>query len=116
MESNAVIALVAFGIVGLLLLVALMNSSFTIHTKQAGLVERLGKFNRIAAPGLNFKLPFIESLVYVEELSMQLMDVPVMSKTMDDATVNDSSPCAVFRLGGQSEGSLLRAGRSGKAD
>jgi len=35
-----------------------------IHTKQAGLVERLGKFNRIAAPGLNFKLPFIESLVY----------------------------------------------------
>jgi regulator of protease activity HflC (stomatin/prohibitin superfamily) len=87
MESNAVIALVVLGIVGLLLLVALMNSFFTIHTKQAGLVERLGKFNRIAAPGLNFKLPFIESLVYVEELSMQLMDVPVMSKTMDDATV-----------------------------
>lgn len=58
-----------------------------IHTKQAGIVERLGKFSRIAGPGLNFKLPLFESCVYVEELNMQLMDVPVESKTKDDATV-----------------------------
>lgn len=60
---------------------------FTIHTKQAAIIEKFGKFNRIAGPGLNFKIPFMEKVVYVEDLNMQLMDVPVMSKTQDDATV-----------------------------
>jgi regulator of protease activity HflC (stomatin/prohibitin superfamily) len=77
---------ITLAILVVLALVTLKGSFFTVHTKQAGLVERLGKFDRIAAPGLNFKLPFIESLVYVEELSM-LMDVPVISKTMNDATI-----------------------------
>lgn len=63
------------------------GSFFTIHTKQAGIVERFGRFLRIAQPGLNWKFPWIDSLEYVEDLNMQLMDVPVMSKTKDDATV-----------------------------
>src|SRR6516164_6653487 len=75
-------------LVAVAFLVLLGNlSCFIIHTKQAAVVERLGKFNRIAGPGLNFKIPFVESKVYVEDLNMQLMDVPVMSKTKDDATV-----------------------------
>lgn len=68
-------------------LCALIGSGFVIHTKQAGIVERMGKFNRIAQPGFNLKLPFIESCVYIEDLNMQLTDVPVSSKTKDDATV-----------------------------
>jgi regulator of protease activity HflC (stomatin/prohibitin superfamily) len=67
--------------------VVFSRSFFIVHTKQAAIVERLGKFDRIAGPGLNFRLPFIEAKVYVEDLNMQLMDVPVMSKTKDDATV-----------------------------
>src|SRR6266576_2408941 len=39
---------------------------FTIHTKQAAVIEKV---------------------VYIEDLNMQLMGVPVMSKTKDDATV-----------------------------
>lgn len=60
---------------------------FTIHTKQAGIVERFGKFVRVAGEGLNWKQPWVESVVYVEDLNMQLMDVEVESKTKDDATV-----------------------------
>ncbi|PYT73104.1 MAG: hypothetical protein DMG42_13245 [Acidobacteria bacterium] len=60
---------------------------FTIHTKQAAVIEKFGKFERLAGPGLNFKVPFIEKVVYIEDLNMQLMGVPVMSKTKDDATV-----------------------------
>jgi regulator of protease activity HflC (stomatin/prohibitin superfamily) len=81
------ITLAVIGFVALLALFTVFGSFFTIHTKQAGVVERLGKFNRIAGPGLNFKLPFVESLVYTENLTMQLMDVPVVSKTKDDATI-----------------------------
>ena len=60
---------------------------FTVHTKQAAVIEKFGKFERIAGPGLNFRIPLMEKVVYVEDLNMQLMDVPVMSKTKDDATV-----------------------------
>jgi regulator of protease activity HflC (stomatin/prohibitin superfamily) len=76
------LAIVAVGVA-----VVVFGSFFIVHTKQAAVVERLGKFNRIAGPGLNFKLPLLEKKVYVEDLNMQLMDVPVMSKTKDDATV-----------------------------
>src|ERR1700746_1282537 len=66
--------------------VLLLQMVFTIHTKQAAVIEKFGKFERIG-PGLNLKVPFIEKVVYIEDLNMQLMDVPVMSKTKDDATV-----------------------------
>lgn len=76
--------LLVFGVVAL---ITFLSCFFTIHTKQAGVVERLGKFSHIASEGLNFKLPFVDSVVYVEDLNMQLMDVPVVSKTKDDATI-----------------------------
>jgi regulator of protease activity HflC (stomatin/prohibitin superfamily) len=77
------------GVAFILVVLAGLGSScfFIVHTKQAAVVERLGKFDRIAGPGLNFKVPLLEKKVYVEDLNMQLMDVPVMSKTKDDATV-----------------------------
>lgn len=65
----------------------LFGSFFTVTTMHAAIVERFGKFLRVAQPGLNFKTPFIDSVVYIEDLSMQLMDVDVSSKTKDDATV-----------------------------
>jgi regulator of protease activity HflC (stomatin/prohibitin superfamily) len=70
-----------------LVIMVLYQCLFTIHTKQAGVVESFGKFSRIAQPGINFKIPFAEKLVYVEDLNMQLMDVSVVSKTKDDATI-----------------------------
>jgi SPFH domain / Band 7 family len=74
------IALVAFAFLA-------SQMVFTTHTKQAAVIEKFGKFDRIAGPGLNFKVPLIEKVVCAEDLNMQLMDVPVMSKTKDDATV-----------------------------
>lgn len=87
MEVETIVLIVGSVIGGIFLLSMAFGSFFTIHTKQAGIVERFGKFRRIANPGLNWKAPFIDSLEYVEDLNMQLMDVPVMSKTKDDATV-----------------------------
>lgn len=71
----------------MILLCAFFGSFFLIHTKEAGIVERFAKFNRIATEGLNWKLPFVENVVYTESLNMQLLDIEVQSKTKDDATV-----------------------------
>ncbi len=86
------------GIAFLGCLFLLLSSTFTIHTKQAGLVERFGKFARVAGAGINFKLPLLDSVVYVEDLNMQLMDVPVVSKTKDDATVTAAVRVQYFVL------------------
>lgn len=78
---------IGFGVAVVILIFIIRSGLFIVHTKQAAIVERLGKFDRIAGPGLNFMIPLFEAKVYTEDLNMQLMDVPVMSKTKDDATV-----------------------------
>lgn len=72
---------------GLFCVIALFNAFFTVNTMSAAIIERFGRFHHIATEGLNFKVPFIDSRVYTEDLSMQLMDVAVASKTKDDATI-----------------------------
>lgn len=55
------------------------TSAFTIKQAELGVIQQFGKYNRIAQPGLNFKLPFgIEKLtkvnvelVYKEEFGFQ---------------------------------------------
>jgi len=87
LDTSDIIKIVCIAIPSLILICAFFGSFFTIHTKQAGIIERFGKFKCIATEGLNWKIPFIESLVYTEDLNMQLMDIEVQSKTKDDATV-----------------------------
>ncbi|KAB2641432.1 MAG: FtsH protease activity modulator HflK [Verrucomicrobia bacterium] len=41
----------------LLLLITLFSSYFTVDTESVAVVQRFGKFQRIAEPGLHFKLP-----------------------------------------------------------
>lgn len=87
MDIETIFEYVGIAIAAIFAVVTFLSGFFTVHTMQAGIVERFGKFLRIAEPGLNFKNPWFDRLVYTEDLSMQLMDVPVDSKTSDDATV-----------------------------
>ena len=45
--------------VGLILIVAVFGSStvFTIGRSEVGVIQQFGQYNRLAGPGLNFKLP-----------------------------------------------------------
>jgi len=51
-------------------------------------VERLGKYNRILSPGLNFKIPIIERVSGKESIRIRQLDVPVETKTQDNVFVN----------------------------
>jgi regulator of protease activity HflC (stomatin/prohibitin superfamily) len=53
-----------------------------------GVVERLGKFNRVLGPGLNFKIPLIERVAGKESVRIRQLDVPVETKTQDNVFVN----------------------------
>jgi len=83
-----------FGLVGLIVLMAFLGAFFTIETAHAGVVQRLGKFQRIAPPGLNFKVPFIDTVVRRLTLQVQQLDVKVETKTKDNVFVQIPSPCS----------------------
>jgi regulator of protease activity HflC (stomatin/prohibitin superfamily) len=70
-----------------LVLLTFLGAFFTIQTAHAGVVQRLGKFARIANPGLNFKIPYLETLVHTLSLQVQQLDVKVETKTKDNVFV-----------------------------
>ena len=60
---------------------------FTVHTQEAVIVERFGKFKRVAQAGLNFKTPFIDSTTKPVSLRVQQLEVNIESKTKDNVFV-----------------------------
>ncbi len=58
-----------------------------VRPYQRGAVERLGKFQRVVQPGLNFIIPFLERIIKVD-MREQVVDVPPQEViTKDNATV-----------------------------
>lgn len=80
-------SLIALGIFVFLVLVIILSSSFTVETSEVGVVQRLGKFRRIAGPGLNTKMPFIDTLTARLSLKIQQLTVQVETKTKDNVFV-----------------------------
>ncbi|GAA4528543.1 SPFH domain-containing protein [Brachybacterium paraconglomeratum] len=76
-------------IVGALLFGGLRTSlMFTVHTQEAVIIERFGKFKRVANAGLNFKTPFIDNITKPVSLRVQQLEVNIESKTKDNVFVN----------------------------
>ena len=77
-----------FVIILLIALGLLVLSIKIIPQQQMGVVERLGKFNRVIGPGLNFVIPIIEVVAGRESIRVRQLDVPVETKTKDNVFVN----------------------------
>ena len=45
-------------IIGIILIIFLVSSVFTVNPEEVGVIQRFGKYTRVVSPGLNFKLPF----------------------------------------------------------
>lgn len=69
------------------------DSFYLVHTQEAAVVERLGKYHKTAAPGLNFKVPVIDKVRARVNLQVQQLEVNVETKTQDNVFV--SIPVAV---------------------
>ena len=87
MDASTVVLLIVLGIVGLLVLATLLGSFFTIQTQQAAVIQRFGKFLRVATAGLNFKIPWIDSIVALVDLRIQQFSAIIETKTKDNVFV-----------------------------
>jgi len=76
-----------FALVALLALSIVLGSFFTVETAQVAIVQRLGKFARVAGPGLNWKTPYLETVVRRLSMKVQQFDVQVETKTQDNVFV-----------------------------
>ena len=83
MSTLLTIVLVVFGIV---VLVTVLKTLFTVRTASAGVVERFGKFNRIVRPGLHVLIPYTER-VFIVDLQVKQAQFQVETKTKDNVFV-----------------------------
>lgn len=62
-------------------------SLFIVPQQKAVIIERLGKFNRVAGAGLRVKIPLIESIAARVDLRTRQEEFAIDAKTRDNVTV-----------------------------
>ena len=78
--------LIALIVIGIFVLITVVKTMYTVRTYTAGVVERFGKFNRIAQPGLHFLVPWCETVRFMD-LQIRQADVNVETKSKDNVFV-----------------------------
>lgn len=64
-----------------------LSSFFTVDTAQVAIVARFGKFEHVAVPGLNWKIPLIDRVVGRVSLRVNQITLTMETKTKDNVFV-----------------------------
>ncbi len=65
----------------------IFGSFFTVSTAQVAIITRFGKFRRVAEPGLNWKVPFIDRVSGRVSLRVNQITLTMETKTRDNVFV-----------------------------
>src|SRR3989440_8213524 len=60
---------------------------FTVEQQERAIVERFGKFVRVAGPGLQRKTPFVERVAGRMSLQVEQLNAEIETKTKDNVFV-----------------------------
>ena len=74
-------------VVAFIVLILIFGSFFTVRTAEVAIVTRFGKFLTVANPGLNWKLPFFDSVSGVVSLRVNQITLTMETKTRDNVFV-----------------------------
>ena len=74
-------------IVGIIALTFILGSFFTVNTAQVAVITRFGKFLRVADAGLNWKVPYIDSVAGLISLRVNQITLTMETKTKDNVFV-----------------------------
>jgi regulator of protease activity HflC (stomatin/prohibitin superfamily) len=81
------IILIPLGAVALIVLIVFLSSFFTVNTAEVAVITHFGEFKRVATPGLNWKLPFFDSVAGVVSLRVSQISLTMETKTKDNVFV-----------------------------
>lgn len=65
----------------------IFDGFFIVRQQTSALIERFGRFKRVAPAGLNIKIPFIDRIAGRLSLRIQQLDVRIETKTRDNVFV-----------------------------
>jgi regulator of protease activity HflC (stomatin/prohibitin superfamily) len=87
MDLSQTLMLVFYAIAGIFLLGTILSGFFQVRTAEAVIIQRMGKFLRVATAGMNFKLPWLDQIAARIDLRVQQLALDVETKTKDNVFV-----------------------------
>ncbi len=82
-----VIYLIPLGVIALIALILILSSFITVNTAEVAIITRFGKFLRVAEAGLNWKVPFFDSVSGMVSLRVNQITLTMETKTKDNVFV-----------------------------
>jgi regulator of protease activity HflC (stomatin/prohibitin superfamily) len=79
--------LIPLAIAGLIALSLIMGSFFTVNTAEVAIITRFGKFLRVAEAGLNWKVPYFDTVAGLVSLRVNQIALTMETKTKDNVFV-----------------------------
>ncbi|MGA3012298.1 MAG: SPFH domain-containing protein [Terracidiphilus sp.] len=79
--------LIPVGALALIFLILILSSFFTVNTAEVAVLTRFGEFRRVAQPGLNWKMPFIDTVQGTVSLRVSQISLTMETKTKDNVFV-----------------------------
>lgn len=79
---------VLFIILALFVIYLIFSGAFSVQEQNAIIIERFGKFLKVANPGLNFKIPLVDKKAGEISLKVQQLDIIAETKTHDNVFVH----------------------------
>jgi regulator of protease activity HflC (stomatin/prohibitin superfamily) len=76
-----------YAIIALFVIGTILKGFFQVRTAEAVVIQRMGKFNRVATAGINFKLPWLDQIAARIDLRVQQLALDVETKTKDNVFV-----------------------------
>ncbi|MEE8170824.1 MAG: SPFH domain-containing protein [Phycisphaerae bacterium] len=80
--------MIVLGGVFVFVLILVFSGAYTVQQQTRSIIERFGKFQRVAGPGLNFKIPMIDRIAGRVTHRVRELEIKVESKTKDDVFVD----------------------------
>lgn len=87
MDFSQVLEFIFFAILAFFVIGTILKGFFQVQTAEAVVVQRMGKFLRVANAGINFKLPWLDQIAGRIDLRVQQLALDVETKTKDNVFV-----------------------------
>ncbi len=87
MDAGQAMLFLFYAVVAVFVLGTIFSGFFQVTTAEAAVIQRMGKFLRVATAGINFKVPWLDQIAGRIDLRVQQLSLDVETKTKDNVFV-----------------------------
>jgi len=87
MDVTSALMFLVYPVLAIFVIGTILSGLFQVTTAEAAVIQRMGKFLRVANAGINFKLPWVDQIAGRIDLRVQQLALDVETKTKDNVFV-----------------------------